>query len=195
MMRLRAQPRVSSGPGRPAPSPGADFRSLSNLSPAPVSAVSVTSLSNPSSCRRCRNTSRGIDVKKNFDLSFGIALRRPFTQPFRLQATKVTEPAKNKKKKGGGGGGGGGGGQAKQHEEGVTPRSEDFGKWYLDVLRTAELADYGPVRGTMVIRPYGYAIWEQVILSLSLSLSLSLCIVLITSSSSNNVCVCVCVCH
>jgi len=31
--------------------------------------------------------------------------------------------------------------------------------WYLDVIREAELADYGPVRGTMVIRPYGYAIW------------------------------------
>jgi prolyl-tRNA synthetase len=33
-------------------------------------------------------------------------------------------------------------------------------RWYLDVVRDAELADYGPVRGTMVIRPYGYAIWE-----------------------------------
>lgn len=35
-------------------------------------------------------------------------------------------------------------------------------RWYLDVVRDAELADYGPVRGTMVIRPYGYAIWEGV---------------------------------
>ena len=34
------------------------------------------------------------------------------------------------------------------------------GRWYLDVVREAELADYGPVRGTMVIRPYGYALWE-----------------------------------
>jgi len=42
----------------------------------------------------------------------------------------------------------------------VTPRSRDFSKWYLDVIDAAELADYGPVRGTMVIRPYGYAIWE-----------------------------------
>ncbi len=33
-------------------------------------------------------------------------------------------------------------------------------RWYLDVVRDAELADYGPVRGTMVIRPYGYALWE-----------------------------------
>ena len=35
-------------------------------------------------------------------------------------------------------------------------------RWYLDVVRDAELADYGPVRGTMVIRPYGYALWEGV---------------------------------
>jgi prolyl-tRNA synthetase len=47
-------------------------------------------------------------------------------------------------------------------EEAVTPKSEDFSRWYLDVVAKAELADYGPVRGTMVIRPYGYAIWEAV---------------------------------
>ncbi|KAK1272257.1 hypothetical protein QJS04_geneDACA012973 [Acorus gramineus] len=44
----------------------------------------------------------------------------------------------------------------------ITPRSADFSAWYLDVIREAELADYGPVRGTMVIRPYGYAIWEAI---------------------------------
>ena len=44
-------------------------------------------------------------------------------------------------------------------EAAVTPASVDFSRWYLDVIREAELADYGPVRGTMVIRPYGYAIW------------------------------------
>ncbi|XP_078430852.1 class II aaRS and biotin synthetases superfamily protein [Wolffia australiana] len=44
----------------------------------------------------------------------------------------------------------------------VTPRSVDFNAWYLDVIAHAELADYGPVRGTMVIRPYGYAIWENI---------------------------------
>ncbi|KAK4770288.1 hypothetical protein SAY87_030820 [Trapa incisa] len=44
----------------------------------------------------------------------------------------------------------------------VTPRSVDFNAWYLDVIEHAELADYGPVRGTMVIRPYGYAIWEAI---------------------------------
>ncbi|XP_058086857.1 proline--tRNA ligase, chloroplastic/mitochondrial-like isoform X3 [Magnolia sinica] len=44
----------------------------------------------------------------------------------------------------------------------ITPRSQDFSAWYLDVIARAELADYGPVRGTMVIRPYGYAIWESI---------------------------------
>jgi prolyl-tRNA synthetase len=42
----------------------------------------------------------------------------------------------------------------------ITPRSDDFGRWYIDVVRRAELADYSPVKGCMVIRPYGYAIWE-----------------------------------
>jgi prolyl-tRNA synthetase len=42
----------------------------------------------------------------------------------------------------------------------ITPQSEDFSGWYLDVVRKAELADYSPVKGCMVIRPYGYAIWE-----------------------------------
>jgi prolyl-tRNA synthetase len=42
----------------------------------------------------------------------------------------------------------------------ITPQSEDFSQWYLDVVRRAELADYSPVKGCMVIRPYGYAIWE-----------------------------------
>ncbi|MCE2513445.1 MAG: proline--tRNA ligase [Acidobacteria bacterium] len=42
----------------------------------------------------------------------------------------------------------------------ITPRSEDFSRWYTDVIRRAELADYSPVKGSMVIRPYGYAIWE-----------------------------------
>ncbi len=42
----------------------------------------------------------------------------------------------------------------------LTPQSEDFPQWYQDVLNKAELAESGLVRGTMVIRPYGYAIWE-----------------------------------
>ncbi|KAH7443450.1 hypothetical protein KP509_02G035100 [Ceratopteris richardii] len=53
-------------------------------------------------------------------------------------------------------------GQKKVQQESVTPRSQDFNMWYLDVIAAAELADYGPVRGTMVIRPYGYAIWEAI---------------------------------
>lgn len=44
----------------------------------------------------------------------------------------------------------------------ITPQSEDFSRWYLDVVRKAELADYSPVKGCMVIRPYGYAIWELI---------------------------------
>ena len=43
----------------------------------------------------------------------------------------------------------------------VTPRSEDYSRWYTDVVQRAELADYSPVRGSMVIRPYGYALWEN----------------------------------
>jgi prolyl-tRNA synthetase len=44
----------------------------------------------------------------------------------------------------------------------ITPQSTDFSRWYLDVVRRAELADYSPVKGFMVIRPYGYAMWEHV---------------------------------
>ncbi len=43
----------------------------------------------------------------------------------------------------------------------LTPRAKDFPRWYQDVIAQAELADNGPVRGTMVIRPWGYAIWER----------------------------------
>jgi prolyl-tRNA synthetase len=42
----------------------------------------------------------------------------------------------------------------------VTPQSEDFSAWYNELVFKAELVDRGPVRGTMVIRPYGYRIWE-----------------------------------
>src|SRR3954453_17203432 len=44
----------------------------------------------------------------------------------------------------------------------LTPQAEDFPRWYQDVVAKAELAEGGPVRGTMVIRPWGYAIWEHV---------------------------------
>jgi prolyl-tRNA synthetase len=45
----------------------------------------------------------------------------------------------------------------------LTPRAEDFPRWYQDVLNKAQLADNGPVRGTMVIRPYAYALWERMV--------------------------------
>ncbi len=44
----------------------------------------------------------------------------------------------------------------------ITRMSVDFDRWYTDVVRKAELADYSPVRGCMVIRPYGYAVWEAI---------------------------------
>ena len=44
----------------------------------------------------------------------------------------------------------------------LTPRGEDFSKWYNEIVQRAELADYSPVRGSMVIRPYGYALWEAI---------------------------------
>jgi prolyl-tRNA synthetase len=45
-------------------------------------------------------------------------------------------------------------------KKGLTPRSEDFSAWYNEVIQRAELADHSPVRGCMVIRPWGYRIWE-----------------------------------
>ncbi|HEX5831294.1 MAG TPA: proline--tRNA ligase [Gemmatimonadaceae bacterium] len=46
-------------------------------------------------------------------------------------------------------------------EKKLTPRAEDFSAWYNEVVLRAELADYAPVRGCMVIRPDGYGIWER----------------------------------
>lgn len=43
----------------------------------------------------------------------------------------------------------------------ITPQAQDYSQWYLDVIREARLADHSPVRGCMVIRPNGYAIWEH----------------------------------
>ncbi len=45
--------------------------------------------------------------------------------------------------------------------EGITPRDEDYSQWYIDICTKAELADYSAVKGCMVIRPNGYAIWEK----------------------------------
>ena len=42
----------------------------------------------------------------------------------------------------------------------ITPRAQDYSEWYNDVIMQAELADYSPVRGCMVIRPHGYRLWD-----------------------------------
>ncbi|MFW6132049.1 MAG: proline--tRNA ligase [Candidatus Aminicenantaceae bacterium] len=44
----------------------------------------------------------------------------------------------------------------------ITSKSSDFSKWYIDVIKKTELADYAPIKGMMVIRPYGFAIWENI---------------------------------
>ncbi len=46
--------------------------------------------------------------------------------------------------------------------KGVTPQSTDYAAWYTDVVVKAGLADYGPVKGTMVIKPYGFALWDNI---------------------------------
>ncbi len=44
----------------------------------------------------------------------------------------------------------------------ITPREEDFSQWYTDVIKKTDLVDYSPVKGCMVIKPYGYGIWENI---------------------------------
>ena len=46
--------------------------------------------------------------------------------------------------------------------EKITPRSEDYSRWYTDVIQKADLADYAPVKGCMVIKPYGFTLWENI---------------------------------
>ncbi len=43
----------------------------------------------------------------------------------------------------------------------ITPKGQDYSQWYLDVVLKADMADYGPVKGCMIIKPYGYAVWEN----------------------------------
>lgn len=45
----------------------------------------------------------------------------------------------------------------------ITKRSENYSQWYLDVIANADLAEHAPVRGCMIIKPYGYAIWEKMV--------------------------------
>jgi len=55
----------------------------------------------------------------------------------------------------------------------ITPKSEDFSKWYVEVVQKAELADYTPMKGMMVIRPHGYAVWENIQKALDLRIKAS----------------------
>ncbi len=43
----------------------------------------------------------------------------------------------------------------------ITPKGQDYSQWYLDLVLKADMADYGPVKGCMIIKPYGYAVWEH----------------------------------
>lgn len=52
--------------------------------------------------------------------------------------------------------------KGKKLVENITPMDEDFAQWYTDVVKNADLIDYSTVRGCMIIRPYGYAIWENI---------------------------------
>ncbi len=52
--------------------------------------------------------------------------------------------------------------QAERMVRQITPKSEDSSRWYVEIIRKTEMADYAPMKGMMVIRPYGYAIWEHI---------------------------------
>jgi len=52
--------------------------------------------------------------------------------------------------------------EQKKMVEAITARDEDFAKWYTDIVKKAELVDYSSVRGCMILRPYGYALWENI---------------------------------
>ena len=53
-------------------------------------------------------------------------------------------------------------GDNKNYVKEITNIDEDFAKWYTDIVRKAELADYTDTKGCIAIRPYGYAIWENI---------------------------------
>lgn len=52
--------------------------------------------------------------------------------------------------------------EQKKMVDDITAMDVDFAKWYTDVVKKAELVDYSSVKGCMIIRPYGYAIWENI---------------------------------
>jgi len=49
-----------------------------------------------------------------------------------------------------------------KENKGITTRAENYSEWYLDIIEAAELAENGPAKGTMIIKPYGFAIWELI---------------------------------
>src|SRR3989338_6229123 len=49
----------------------------------------------------------------------------------------------------------------KETSQSITKASVDFSQWYLDVIAAADLAEHSDVKGSMIIKPYGYAIWER----------------------------------
>ena len=51
--------------------------------------------------------------------------------------------------------------QKKENNE-ITARSKDYSQWYQDIIKEADLAEHGPIKGTMIIKPYGYAIWQMI---------------------------------
>ena len=51
---------------------------------------------------------------------------------------------------------------SKKFVQAITAIDEDFAQWYTDVVKKAELVDYSSVKGCMIVRPYGYAIWENI---------------------------------
>jgi len=59
------------------------------------------------------------------------------------------------------------------NKKNLTKKTEDISGWYLDVIAQAKLADYGPAKGTMIIMPYGYAIWENIQKALDLEIKKS----------------------
>ncbi len=52
--------------------------------------------------------------------------------------------------------------EQKKMVEAITSMEDDFAQWYTDVVKKADLVDYSSVKGCMIIRPYGYAIWENI---------------------------------
>ena len=52
--------------------------------------------------------------------------------------------------------------EQKKMVESITSMEEDFSRWYTDVVKNADLIDYSSVRGCMILRPYGCAIWENI---------------------------------